>query len=553
MRIHKRSSNLIRSLLALILSLSMVIACAPVQITAYAADGSSTHNIAIASGRHGNEEAVGSAFSGMPTDMEYVCLGGDMVDKGEYDSSMLLSEVQTVFGVDESGNQIMTNKNVSVLYGYSHDKDANDDAGIMYGKDAGDSGLLFTGHNSDGTPAYYIYEVAYYDMSSKSAQTDSDAAKEFVRWVKEEAQASVPIIVVCHMPLHYQRKDNGYAVAWNKALNYAATGVEDLTASGHEITRNVIFLHGHNHTTEKNAEYYIPVGSTMEIFSSDYPSYIYYTYTTAGYLRDNKAATLIAVDNEKITVSKYSNGAVTSTYAAQGAKSQFSDTYDTDATHVIKRVRNDQQLERPYDAIVAKMAAKGKKQFNVRWNKVAGAAGYDIFMAKCGKNCSGKFKLKRVKTVKGEGSLSWTTPSGLKVSGSSMRANTGYKMRVKAYVLTSGGKKKYVSSSPVVHAFTGGYSGTLCNPKCVTLKTKAQVSLKAGKTYTIKATVAKLKQGKKLITKDHAKPLRYLSSDKNIATVTSSGKIKGVSPGTCRIHVYAANGVFKKVKVEVRQ
>jgi uncharacterized protein YjdB len=126
-------------------------------------------------------------------------------------------------------------------------------------------------------------------------------------------------------------------------------------------------------------------------------------------------------------------------------------------------------------------------------------------------------------------------------------------MRVKAYVLTKGGKKKYVSTSPVVHAFTGGYSGTFCNPKAVTMKTKAQVSLKAGKTYTIKATVAKLKKGKKLIPKDHAKPLRYLSSDKNIATVTSSGKIKGVSPGTCRIYVYAANGSFKKVKVEVRQ
>lgn len=133
MRIHKRSSNLIRSLLALILSLSMVIACAPVQMTAYAADGSGAHNIAIASDRHGNEEAVGSAFAGMPADMEYVCLGGDMVDKGAYDSSMLLSEVQAVFGADESGNQIMSNKNVSVLYGYSHDANANDDPGSNYG------------------------------------------------------------------------------------------------------------------------------------------------------------------------------------------------------------------------------------------------------------------------------------------------------------------------------------------------------------------------------------------------------------------------------------
>ena len=59
---HKRSSSLIRSLLTLILSLSMVIAYAPVQVTAYAADGSGTHNIAIATDRHGDAEAVGSAF-----------------------------------------------------------------------------------------------------------------------------------------------------------------------------------------------------------------------------------------------------------------------------------------------------------------------------------------------------------------------------------------------------------------------------------------------------------------------------------------------------------
>ena len=59
---HKRSNTLIRPLLALILSLSMAIAYAPVQMTAYGADGSGTHNIAIATDRHGDAEAVGSAF-----------------------------------------------------------------------------------------------------------------------------------------------------------------------------------------------------------------------------------------------------------------------------------------------------------------------------------------------------------------------------------------------------------------------------------------------------------------------------------------------------------
>ena len=98
------------------LSLSMVIGCVPVQTAAYAADDG-THYIAVASDRHGNEEAIGRAFAGMPTNMDYVCLGGDMVDKGAFDSSMLLAELQAVFGTDEAGNQLMTGKNVFVLYG----------------------------------------------------------------------------------------------------------------------------------------------------------------------------------------------------------------------------------------------------------------------------------------------------------------------------------------------------------------------------------------------------------------------------------------------------
>ena len=46
--------------------------------------------------------------------------------------------------------------------------------------------------------------------------------------------------------------------------------------------------------------------------------------------------------------------------------------------------------------------------------------------------------------------------------------------------------------------------------------------------------------------------VRYLSTNKKIATVNRRGRIKGVSKGTCHVYAYAHNGVLKKIKVTVR-
>ena len=281
-----------------------------------------THYIAVASDRHSTSSAIGNAMHGMPTSVEYVCLNGDMVDNGSYNTSTLVTEVQNDAGLSSA--------TVNVLYG-SHDSSANDDAGILKCRSSSD--LIYTGYEDDGSIAYYVYGAAYNSLTSANT-TDPTA---FEKWIDTITDTSIPIIVISHVPLHNQRNDNGGAVAWNKALNYAATGKET-TSAGEEIIRDVIFLHGHNHTTESNTEYYIPVGSTMQIYNSSNSSYIYYTYTTAGYLRNNTAATLIGIDSENITISKYQNGSVKSTYASSGAKTDFSDTYDTDATHTIGRV-----------------------------------------------------------------------------------------------------------------------------------------------------------------------------------------------------------------------
>ena len=104
----------------------------------------------------------------------------------------------------------------------------------------------------------------------------------------------------------------------------------------------------------------------------------------------------------------------------------------------------------------------------------------------------------------------------------------------------------------MVHTYTaGGSKKKYTSPKSVTVK-KTSVSLRAGRKYRIKAKVIKLKKGRKLMPSGHAPALRYLSSNKKIATVSSRGTIRARAKGRCRIFVYAANGVSKAVAVTVR-
>lgn len=189
----------------------------------------------------------------------------------------------------------------------------------------------------------------------------------------------------------------------------------------------------------------------------------------------------------------------------------------------------------------AKMTAKGTNSLNISWNKIQGAAGYDIFFAEC--NHSGKkIACKNVKNIKGNKTFTWTK-SGLK-------KKTPYKAYIKAYVMKNG-KKSYVRTSPMMHAYTGGQTKNYTNAKSVTVN-KTSVTLKKGKTYTIKATVNKVNKKKKLMPKSHAATLRYMTSNSKIATVNSSGKVTAKGKGTCYIYAFAHNGVSKQVKITVK-
>ena len=123
-----------------------------------------------------------------------------------------------------------------------------------------------------------------------------------------------------------------------------------------------------------------------------------------------------------------------------------------------------------------------------------------------------------------------------------------YKCRVYAQE-AYGDSFRTVSSSRVVYEIAGNVKGGYTNPKSVKTN-KSSVVLKTGKSFKLKASVKKVKSGKKLLACTSA--VRYISTDTGVATVSSKGVIKAKSAGSCRVYAQAANGVWKKVFVEVR-
>ena len=117
------------------------------------------------------------------------------------------------------------------------------------------------------------------------------------------------------------------------------------------------------------------------------------------------------------------------------------------------------------------------------------------------------------------------------------------------------GKKVIIAQSVDVHAATKG--GKYCVASAVKVSKLAgknvskrlKLSLKNGKTAQITASEIPAEKNK---TIHHHRDLRYESSNKKVANVTKSGKIKVVGKGTCKIWVYAQNGVYKTITITVK-
>ena len=355
------------------------------------------HYIAVASDRHGPEDeddwedydinrcSVVLGLSGITNKVEYVCLDGDMVgSKGgsegrnapPYNSNEVMAEVKHLFPE-------LTKENVAIVYA-DHDGGCTDDAGIMKCKAAtnpdfeSESQLIYTGRTAAGKVAYYVYGVSFASMygTGSTCNGDSDGPRRFKEWV-DTVDPSVPIIVASHVPLHYARKDNVGAVAWSKALNYAATGSESIKA-GQTVKRNVIFLHGHNHTKEGGDhpyEYYRPVGSKMFVGNtrSSNEHVIYYTYTTAGYLRDRHASTLITIDGQNVTVSKYVEGSSVTDEAYMGSaylsdRPFASEGFVTTSPNVIDRTSPTLTFQNDGNSNVSQIASHDDRIYDVTLN-----------------------------------------------------------------------------------------------------------------------------------------------------------------------------------------
>jgi hypothetical protein len=230
-----------------------------------------------------------------------------------------------------------------------------------------------------------------------------------------------------------------------------------------------------------------------------------YTFTYAQYQKPG---------NYKITPAGYSSGNYIITYKQGNLK-----VLDYNST------------------LVAKVEAKGKTAGKLTWIKHSGAERYVVTMAKCNLKET-KFHLKKIKTVNAK-TLTFTK-KGLK-------KNSLYKFRVLAQKKING-KYKTIAKSKIMHFVTGNQNKKWTNQKALKVN-KTKLNLKVGQKFQIKATYKLEVKGKKPIRDDHAKDLRYLSTNKKVASVNKKGVVTAKGPGYCKIYTQTVNGKWKAITV----
>ena len=178
----------------------------------------------------------------------------------------------------------------------------------------------------------------------------------------------------------------------------------------------------------------------------------------------------------------------------------------------------------------------------LKWQKAAGAGGYDIFAAQSGKKMNKKSLVKTVKNGK-------TSVSLAKIAGKKISGEKAYSVKIKAWKYV-GSKKIYTGESKTYH-IVGKENKKYTNVKKLKPAKKKYV-LKKGRNIRIKVTVVKQSKKKKLLPKSYGSALRYESGNKKIATVTQKGRVKAKKKGGCYITVVALNGVRTRIRITVK-
>ncbi len=77
------------------------------------------------------------------------------------------------------------------------------------------------------------------------------------------------------------------------------------------------------------------------------------------------------------------------------------------------------------------------------------------------------------------------------------------------------------------------------------------MSIKFKQSFQLKAKVSLLNAKKKVMSAGHAPVVRYISNDTTVAKVTKTGKVVGVSKGSCTVYAITQNGIAAACKVTV--
>ena len=175
----------------------------------------------------------------------------------------------------------------------------------------------------------------------------------------------------------------------------------------------------------------------------------------------------------------------------------------------------------------AKTSKVSGTYIKLSWKAPADADSYVVYSGLAGR------KNKYVKTAS-------VTKTSFRNSG--LKKGTYYKY----IVVALDEDKNVLAVSKTVFAATKG--GKVTNCKSISIR-KNKLSLKSGKTYKLSGKACKDNKSLKL---RNYRSIRYVSSNPNIAIVSSQGVVRGMRKGKCVIYAYAQNGVSKKISITVK-
>lgn len=206
----------------------------------------------------------------------------------------------------------------------------------------------------------------------------------------------------------------------------------------------------------------------------------------------------------------------------------------------MKKANDGDMPDSEYELLQAKIKKTTKTSLKLTWKKIKSADGYMIYGNKCGK------------TNKYEYICNITNPSKTSYTAKNLKSGTYYKYFVVAYKKI-GTQKISITISKTIHATTTGKYGNAKSVKITKLgkskKVTSKITLKVNKTAQIKGTSVRANKKKQI--RQH-RGLAYESSNPKVATVSKKGVIKAKTAGSCKIYVYAQNGVCKTIKVTVK-